>query len=271
MNIYKALNEITSYIEKNLENKIDYNVLAKFLGVNRYTMERLFSLITGTTITEYIRLRRLSCAASELCTSPNLKIMDIALKYGYDNATSFSRAFEAFHGVKPSKAKEASLKNYPQITFEEKEYNPVKLDYKIVDMPALTLYGTYQKTDNEHIEQDAPKHFAKIFHKYYQKYGEIDYGMTTYDETREYAKKYYVLYQKPIPKMEKIVIPASKYIMFHIPSQKAKDIHDVTNKFFESFLPSCKFNLKSAPELEYYHDDITDFLVPIEETAKTDN
>lgn len=51
MNVYKALNEITKYIEDNLENKINYSTLATFMGVNSYTMQRIFSLITGITIT----------------------------------------------------------------------------------------------------------------------------------------------------------------------------------------------------------------------------
>ncbi len=60
MNIYKCLNEITRYIDDNLENEINYDVLAKIMGVNSYTMQRIFSLIAGISLAEYIRKRRLS-------------------------------------------------------------------------------------------------------------------------------------------------------------------------------------------------------------------
>ena len=95
MNIYKSLNEITEYIDKNLEEKINYEVLAKKLGVNIYTIQRLFTMIAGISLSEYIRKRRLSSAGFDLYEG-NLKIIDIAVKYQYDNATSFSRAFKKY-------------------------------------------------------------------------------------------------------------------------------------------------------------------------------
>lgn len=62
LNIYRSLNEITKYIDDN----IDYNVLAKFLEVNVYTMQWLFTMITGISLAEYIRKRRLSNAGFDL-------------------------------------------------------------------------------------------------------------------------------------------------------------------------------------------------------------
>ena len=88
--------------------------------------------------------------------------------------------------------------------------------------------------------------------------------MITYeDETRENCKEYYVLYDKKIDNFEEIVIPASKWLMFRIPSQSAKDIQEMSHKFYLEFLPSCNYNLKQISELEYYHDNVTDFLVPL--------
>ena len=92
MNIYKSLNKMINYIENNLENKIEYEKLAKILGVSEYTMKSIFSLLCNTSISEYIRKRRLSNAGFDLCKSRE-KIIDVALKYQYENATSFSRAF----------------------------------------------------------------------------------------------------------------------------------------------------------------------------------
>jgi len=66
INIYKKLNEITKYIEDNLEQEINYEILARFLGVNVYTMQRFFTMIADISLSEYIRKRRLSMAAIEL-------------------------------------------------------------------------------------------------------------------------------------------------------------------------------------------------------------
>lgn len=264
MNIYKCLNEITKYIDDNLEEKIDYEILTKFMGVNAYTMQRIFSLITGISLSEYIRKRRLSNAGFDLYKT-NCKIIDIAIKYQYESATSFSRAFESFHGIKPSLVNKLSkLKNYPRITFDENIKIINELEYKIIELEQMELYGVGIKTNNENISVDAPKFFETMKIKYENKYGKIKYGMITYqDELRENCKGYFVLYDKVIDEFDKIVIPKSKWLVFRINSDEAKDIQEMSHKFYLEFLPSCKYNLREIPELEYYHDGITDFLVPI--------
>lgn len=263
MNIYKSLNEITKYIDENLEEKINYEDLAKFLGVNVYTMQRLFTMLTNISLAEYIRKRRLSNAGFDLYEGKE-KIIDIALKYQYENATSFSRAFEKFHGIKPSLVnKETKLKNFPRITFNEDINVTTELDYEIITMEEINLYGVSIKTNNAKIRTDAPTFFQEVQKKYLNKYGDINYGMTTYDMEREETQKYYCLYDKKIDEFEHIKIPSSKWLRFRINSQDAKDIQEITCKFYEEFLPSTKYNLKEIPELEYYHDNITDFLVAI--------
>ena len=122
MNIYKELNGIIEYIEENLENEIKYAELARRLGVNEYTMQRLFSLLCNISIAEYIRNRRLSNAGFDLQNSNN-KIVDIAVKYQYESATAFSRAFEKFHGIKPSIVKDnpEKLKIFTKIVFTDRK------------------------------------------------------------------------------------------------------------------------------------------------------
>lgn len=161
MNIYKSLNDITKYIDDNLEEEIDYNVLAKMLGVNVYTMKRMFSLIVGVTLSDYIRKRRLSNAGYDIYNN-KMKVIDVAFKYNYENSTSFSRAFENFHGIKPSMVvKETKLKNYPRIIFDEKikVYEPI--DYEIIERGELVLYGLGIETNNDNISKDAPMFFEK--------------------------------------------------------------------------------------------------------------
>ena len=263
MNIYKSLNEITEYIDKNLEEKINYEILAKMLGVNVYTMQRLFTMIAGISLSEYIRKRRLSNAGFDLYEG-NLKIIDIAVKYQYDNATSFSRAFEKFHSIKPSLVnKETKLKNFPRIVFNEDISVTTELDYEIITLDEMNLYGVGIITNNGNIGKDAPILFKQTENKYLNKYGEVKYGMITYDVEREESQKYYCLYDKEIKEFEHIKIPKSKWLRFRINSQNAKDIQELSHKFYGEFLPSVKYNLKELPELEYYHDDITDFLVAI--------
>lgn len=264
LNIYKVLNEIVEYIENNLEEEIKYDVLAKMMGVNVYTMQRIFSLLTNITVSEYIRKRRLSNAGFDLYNS-SIRVMDVAIKYQYDNATSFSRAFEAFHGIKPSMVNRITkLRNFPKITFDESINIIDSLEYKIVRFDKFELYGIGITTNNKNIGIDAPNFFENTDKKYHNKYGNIKYGMTIYeDETRAECREYFVLYDRQIDDFQKVVIPASNWLIFRINSQCAEDIQNMTHKFYLEFLPSCKYNLRELPELEYYHDNVTDFLVPI--------
>ena len=260
MNIYQKLNQITNYIEDNLENKIDYNILSKMLGVNTYTMNRLFTMLANISLSDYIRKRRLSIAGFDLYNEKQ-KVIDVALKYQYNNPTSFSRAFYQFHGIKPSKVnKETKLKNFPQIIFDENININKEYDYEIINLKQLQLYGKYIKTNNKNINLDAPKFFKQMK----KKYGNIKYAMTTYDKERQNCQKYYCLFTKKIDNnFETITIPPSKWLKFKINTQNEQDIQKTVLDFYNSFLPSCKYNLKELPELEYYHDNQTDFLIAI--------
>lgn len=263
MNIYKSLNEVTQYIDQNLSEEINYDVLAKMLGVNTYTMQRLFTMIAGVSLSEYIRKRRLSSAGYDIYTN-NMKVIDIAVKYQYNNATSFSRAFEKFHGIKPSLVtKTTKLKIFPKIIFDENINITTELDYEIITLDEFNLYGISITTNNKNIGNDAPHFFQQTEQKFLQKYGEIKYGMITYNPKREESQKYYCLYEQKAKELEHIFIPKSKWLKFTIHSQNANDIQDISHKFYNEFLPSSKYNLKELPELEYYHDNITDFLVAI--------
>lgn len=259
MNIYRSLNEITNYIDDHLEEAIDYERLAKIMGVSKYIMLRIFSMLAGITLSEYIRKRRLSNAGYDLYSN-KCKVVDIAVKYQYDNPTSFSRAFYKFHGIKPSEvSKKTKLKNFPRIVFDEKIKDISELDYEIITLDKMDLYGLSISTNNKKIGSVAPK----IIKDTTKQYGPIKYGMITYDEERGNCTKYHCLYDIKIAGFEHISIPKSRWLRFEINSRDAKEIQALSHKFYSEFLPSCKYKLKPLPELEYYHDDKTDFLVAI--------
>lgn len=264
MNIYQLLNQMIDYIEENLENEIKYSKLARILGVNEYTMKSVFSVICDMSIAEYIRKRRLSNAGFDLYQT-NEKIMDIAIKYEYENATSFSRAFEKFHGMKPSlvKKKPQNLKIFAKIIFDEKIEKKKDIAYSVIEKDEMILYGKSKKTDEKHISQDAPEFWQKMNEKYKNK--STKFGMTVYENRFESDQlEYWILYDTPGEEFEKYSIPKSKWLKFVIHSQKAEKIQKMTHQFYRNILPVLKYNLREIPELEYYHDNITEFWIPIE-------
>lgn len=264
MNIYKALNKMIYYIEENLENEIEYSKLAQILGVNEYTMKSVFNLICDMPISEYIRKRRLSNAGFDLYQTDD-KIIDIAVKYQYDNATSFSRAFEKFHGMKPSSVKKNpnKLKIFTKIIFDENIEKNNDIEYSIIEKEEMVLYGKGKKTNKKNISKDAPEFWEKMNKKY--KNISIKFGMVVYENRYESDEfEYWVLYNEKIENFEKYIIPKSKWLKFIINSKNAKDIQKMSQKFYKKILPDLKYNLREIPELEYYHDNITEFWIPIE-------
>lgn len=116
------------------------------MGTNLYTAEQLFKLLTGITIKEYVRYRRLTLAAKDL--RDKKKVIDIAIIYGYTNPASFSRSFSSFHHITPQQAKKGCVtKEFPKIQFDETKYNNVtNIDYKIVYDKEFIIYTRKEKT-----------------------------------------------------------------------------------------------------------------------------
>ncbi len=86
------------YIEEHLTESIDYDKVSEQSFSSSYHFQRIFSILCGFTIGEYVRNRRLSLSGSELATT-NIKVIDVALKYGYESPDSFAKAFQKFHGI----------------------------------------------------------------------------------------------------------------------------------------------------------------------------
>ena len=97
MDLLRNMNKALLYIEENLADEIDYKEVARLALCSEYHFKRMFSFLAGISLSEYIRRRRLTLAALDL-TKQNLRIIDIAVKYGYNSPDSFTRAFQNMHG-----------------------------------------------------------------------------------------------------------------------------------------------------------------------------
>ncbi len=104
MDWIKGIQRAVDYVEAHMTEPIDYEETAKQAYSSSFHFQRVFRILCGFTRGEYIRMRRLSLAGKELASS-GVRVIEAALKYGYDSPESFSRAFTRFHGVSPSQAK----------------------------------------------------------------------------------------------------------------------------------------------------------------------
>lgn len=110
------MNGAMDFIETHLDERINYEEVAKTACCSAYHFQRMFAFITDVPLSEYIRRRRLTIAAFELQCS-DVKVIDVALKYGYESPEAFSRAFKALHGVMPTLARSngMALKAFPRM------------------------------------------------------------------------------------------------------------------------------------------------------------
>lgn len=119
------------YIESHLTDEIDFEEAARETYSSSFHFQRVFSILCGFTLGEYVRMRRLSMAASDIVNTDE-KVIEIAMKYGYDSPESFTRAFTRFHGVSPSEAKRgAMVKSFSRLSVKLTLTGGTTMDYRI--------------------------------------------------------------------------------------------------------------------------------------------
>lgn len=142
MDSISSMNNALAYIENHLAEDIDYSEIAKIAYCSEYHFKRMFSFLSGISLSEYVRRRRLTLAALDL-KDKNFRIIDVAVKYGYSSADSFSRAFQIMHGILPSEARSENtkLKAYPKMTFQLSIKGGCEMNYRIVEKESFKLVG----------------------------------------------------------------------------------------------------------------------------------
>ena len=119
MNTISAMQNAINFIETKLKDELNPEMVAKEVSMSAFHFQRLFSILFGISLGEYIRNRRLSLAAAEIRLTDK-KIIEIALQYGYETPESFSRAFYRYYGITPSAARrrKSDLKPFPAISVQ---------------------------------------------------------------------------------------------------------------------------------------------------------
>lgn len=138
----KRLGAAIDYIEENLDKEISYDEAAHIACCSTYYFQRIFSYVSGVSLSEYIRRRKMTQAAFELQRTDN-KVIDVAHKYGYSSPTSFNRAFQSVHGIAPIAAKSmgCTLCAYPSIQFSIIVLGGSAMAYHIEEKKSIRIIG----------------------------------------------------------------------------------------------------------------------------------
>ena len=158
----ERFNEAISYIEEHLTEEIDYERLGRIACCSSYHFQRMFTYMAGVPLSEYIRRRKMSLAAVDL-QGGNMKIIDVAGKYGYSSPTAFNRAFQTVHGIAPSavKSEGVSVKSFPPILFKITVKGVEEMNYRIETKDAFRIVGVSVPLD-----KDIEKNFSVIPQKW---------------------------------------------------------------------------------------------------------
>ncbi|MFC0189518.1 GyrI-like domain-containing protein [Fictibacillus aquaticus] len=275
MDLLASMNGSMQYIEDHLTDNIDIKEAARMSYCSEYHFKRMFSFLASISLSEYIRRRRLTLAAFEI-REQNVKVIDIALKYGYQSPDSFTRAFQQLHGITPSEAKNSShsLKAYPRMTFQLSIKGGSEMNYRLVDKEAFHIAGIkkrvplvfngvnpeiaamWQSLNSETIQllknlSNVEPHglisaSANFSEGRMEEKGELDHyiGAATTKDCRGDLEKY--------------EIPAGTWAVFEAVGPFPETLQDVWGRVYSEWFPSSIYEQINGPEILWNeHKDVT--------------
>lgn len=265
MNWIENMNNALEYIESNIENSIKSDDIAKIAYSSKFHFMRTFNMLTGMTLGEYIRQRRLSLAAKDIISS-NKKIIDIAYKYGYETPEAFTKAFKRLHNTSPSEARRRgkNLKAIPPISFQITVKGEKKMDYKIVKKENFKIVGISRRvtTKNHENFEKIPQFWDEISRngilKNIQKNAsELGILGVCHDYDKEQEEFNYMIaiegeQIKGLDNYEVVDVPSCNWAIFESIGPMPDAIQNVWHKIFAEWFPATKYEHAEAPEFEVY-------------------
>ena len=256
------LNDAISYIEGHLTDSIDTDQLGRIACCSAYHFQRMFSYMAGIPLSEYMRRRKMSLAAVDL-QEKNIKIIEVAGKYGYSSPTAFNRAFQSVHGIAPSAVwnEGASIKSFPAITFKITVKGAEEMNYRIESREAFRIVGV-----SVPLHKDIEENFTVIPSKWaevsmngtLQKLiGLMDtppmgvLGISLCND--EEAWKYYISVSssKDADGLEEYTVPAATWAIFSGTGTN-QSIQELERRIVTEWLPTSGYEYGSAPDIEVY-------------------
>jgi len=265
-----SLKKAIIFIEKNLDEEIDAYDVAENVHVSPYYFQKGFSLVTGYSIAEYIRNRRLYLAALELI-SGRQKVIDVALKYGYETPESFTKAFTRFHGVSPLQIRNDASKVKPFLPLQISITisGGSSMDYKVEKMDSFKVIGFKREFSEENSYQEIPKFWVEFCGRFCVK-GQLnemasvvekckigEFGICIDDNSK--ARKFtYMIAGKydggKIPEgMDVYEVPASDWAKFRCVGPLPGALQSVNTEVFKTWLPgNPDYEMSASMNIEWY-------------------
>ncbi len=265
MDTLKQLNEAIRYIEDNIANDIDFGRVAQLAYCSEHHFRRMFSFLSGMTLSEYVRRRRLSQAAVELQHS-DIKVIDVAIKYGYASADAFTRAFQALHGLTPTEARKegAFLKVIPPIKFQLTIQGGIEMDYRIIEKGAFYIIGLKKRITliYEGVNPEASEMFKSLTEndiRNLKAMSDVEpQGLLSvsvnFSEGREEGAQLdqfvgVVTTQSHSNQWSVLPVQASTWAVFTVRGEFPKVLQDTWARIYAEWFPISEYELNAGPEM----------------------
>ena len=259
MNIIKLFNDTVNYIETVLDGEIDEKKISSLSGYSYPMFSRLFSMLTEITLSEYIRTRRLTEAAIDLRDTDE-KIIDIAMKYGYESPDAFGAAFKKFHDFTPSEVKEGKpFKLVSRIRLALSVKGGRSMDIKIEKKQAFKVAGYNEQNINSSL---CPGVWDKLYGKYsHEELAGIGTGESVgicHDVESPDRINYMAGYittdveKAKAMGLEVLEVDEAEYAVVKLTGKVPECIHSGWKYLMEVFFPEHGYIHSGKPDFEYY-------------------
>lgn len=270
MDWLNQLNEALAYIEDNLDGEIELVNVAQIACCSIFHFQRMFSTLAGVPLAEYIRRRRMTRAAFDL-QSGGAKVVDVALRYGYDSPTAFNRAFQSVHGVPPSAARQEGVRlaAHQPISFNLTLRGEAEMNYRIEKKDAFRIVGKKLccpwTPEAEEGFAEVPKFWARQAQQ-----GSISQicalmegnppgllGVSVGDWQNAGSFEYYIAVGsgRPAPEgMDAYEVPACTWAIFECRGPMPTAVQAMQKRIMGEWLPNSGYRYADAPDIEQYTD-----------------
>ena len=260
MNIIKSFNNTIDYLETVLDDEIDEKKVNMLSGYSYSMFSRLFSILTETTLSEYLRSRRLTEAAIIL-RDTDKKIIDIAFKFGYESSDSFGTAFKNFHGFTPSEVRNGKpFKLVSRVQLALSVKGGRSMNITIQKKKAFIVAGVNEQNINSSL-------CSSVWDKLYEKYSHdelasLGRGQTVgvcYDVespgTINYIAGYIITDVDRAKNMGLYVLEVNEaeYAIVELNGEVPDCIHKGWKYVMEVFFPEHGYMHSGSPDFEYYY------------------